>query len=167
MKHSGGHYSQYANHLIRHIEHISPISLNAPGMQPPPVSDTNNLSVLDHLRCPLCFDILDQPLELICNAFICAKCLKAWLVESADVQCPCCYNHKPLAPSHFKAASNLVLDLLGDVVVHCVLCSRDMKASSYQGHTCELPPTQEEMRSARQTAAHDLCDEGTFNKYRS
>ena len=119
-------------------------------MQPPPVTDTNNLSVLDHLRCPLCFDILDQPLELICNAFICAKCLKAWLVESADVQCPCCYNHKPLAPSHFKAASNLVLDLLGDVVVHCVLCSRDMKASSYQGHTCELPPTQEEMRSAAQ-----------------
>lgn len=35
-------------------------------------------------------------------------------------------------------------------MVHCVLCSRDMKASSYQGHTCELPPTQEEMRSAAQ-----------------
>ncbi|KAL5467432.1 hypothetical protein EMCRGX_G031654 [Ephydatia muelleri] len=150
VQHPGGHYSQYANHLIRHIDSISPLSLNAPGTQPPSVSDNNNLPVLDHLRCPLCFEILDQPLELSCNSIVCAKCLKAWLVESAKVECPCCFNHdhEPLAPSHIKTAPTLVLNLLNDVVVHCSLCSRDMKASGYQGHICELSPTQEEMRSA-------------------
>eukprot|EP00731_Ephydatia_muelleri_P026210 Em0018g310a len=133
-----------------HIDSISPLSLNAPGTQPPSVSDNNNLPVLDHLRCPLCFEILDQPLELSCNSIVCAKCLKAWLVESAKVECPCCFNHdhEPLAPSHIKTAPTLVLNLLNDVVVHCSLCSRDMKASGYQGHICELSPTQEEMRSA-------------------
>ena len=104
VQHTRGHYSQYANHLIRHIEGISPLSLNAPGMQPPPVSNTNNLSVLDHLRCPLCFEILDQPLELICNSIVCAKCLKAWLVQSAKVECPCCFKHVPLELSHIKPA---------------------------------------------------------------
>eukprot|EP00731_Ephydatia_muelleri_P020662 Em0013g389a len=150
VQHPGGHYSQYANHLIRHIEGISPLSLNAPGTQAPSVSDNNNLSVLDHLRCPLCFEILDQPLELSCNSIVCAKCLKAWLVESAKVECPCCFNHdhEPLAPSRIKTAPTLVLNLLNDVMVHCSLCFRDMKASGYQGHICELSPTQEEMRSA-------------------
>ena len=150
MQHTGGHYSQYANHPIRHIDSISPLSLSAPGTQPPSVSDNNNLPVLDHLRCPLCFEILDQPLESSCNSIVCAKCLKAWLVESAKVVCPCCFNHdhEPLAPSHIKTAPTLVLNLLNDVVIHCSLCSRDMKASGYQGHICELSPTQEEMRSA-------------------
>eukprot|EP00731_Ephydatia_muelleri_P032352 Em0023g859a len=148
LSHSNG--ATTVTRIAWHIDSISPLSLNAPGTQPPSVSDNNNLPVLDHLRCPLCFEILDQPLELSCNSIVCAKCLKAWLVESAKVECPCCFNHdhEPLAPSHIKTAPTLVLNLLNDVVIHCSLCSRDMKASGYQGHICELSPTQEEMRSA-------------------
>eukprot|EP00731_Ephydatia_muelleri_P028949 Em0020g593a len=96
---------------------------------------------------PLCCEILDQPLELMYSAIVCAKCLNAWLVVSVDVQCPCCFNREPLASSYIKTTPTLVLNLLSDVVVHCVLCSRDQKASGYKGHTYEFPPTRAEMRS--------------------
>ena len=43
VQHPGGHFSQYANHLIKHIEGILPTSLNVLGIRPQAVSNTNHL----------------------------------------------------------------------------------------------------------------------------
>ena len=77
----------HANKLLKYIDTISPLPLNALG-------DTNhcfvdNLSVLQHLKCPLCLEVLNQPLKLSCKALVCAKCIKQWIAVSVDVQCPC------------------------------------------------------------------------------
>ena len=55
VQHTGGHYSQYVNHLMKASHHV--LSCNAPGMKPPPVSDTNNLSVwiISGVHCALRF----------------------------------------------------------------------------------------------------------------
>ena len=102
---------------------------------PPPVTSSehsyprpplakDNLSVLDQLECPVCLDILTQPMELPCKAMACAQCIIHWVGTTGSVHCPCCYSCEPM---HIKPASNLVLLMLKDVLVHCTICIRDMR----------------------------------------
>ena len=93
--------------------------------------------------CSLCLDVLNQPLELPYKALVCAKCIKQWIVVSADVQCPCCS-----ASLHLNPAPTLVLNILGDVLIHCAACSRDIKARSFDDHQCTPSRTEEEMMAA-------------------
>ena len=91
------------------------------------------------------FSVLNQPLELPCKALVCAKCIKQWIVVSVDVQCPCCYDTAPL---HLNPAPTLVLNILGDVLIHCAVCSRDIKVRSFDDHQCTPSPTEEEVIAA-------------------
>ena len=134
-----------ANKLLKYIDSISPLPLNALGDPNHCLVADDNLSVLKDLKCPLCLEVVNQPLELPCRALVCAKCMKQWIVVSADVQCPCCYDPAPL---HLNPAPTLVLNILGDVLIHCAVCSRDIKARSFDDHQCTPAPTEEEMVAA-------------------
>eukprot|EP00731_Ephydatia_muelleri_P011283 Em0006g177a len=136
-----------ANKLLKYIDTISPLPLNALGDPPTNhcfIAD-DNLSVLQQLKCPLCLEVVKQPLELPCKALVCAKCIRQWIVVSADVQCPCCYDTAPLL---LNPAPTLVLNILGDVLVHCAVCSRDIRAKSFDDHQCTPSPTEEEVIAA-------------------
>ena len=102
------------------------ISSEHPYPRPPLAKD--NWSVLDQLECPVCLDILTQPMELPCKGIL---CIIHWVATTGSVHCPCCYSCEAM---HIKPASNLVLLVLKDVLVHCTICTRDMWAGMYEHH---------------------------------
>ena len=61
---------------------------------------------------------------------------------SADIQCPSCNGTAPLL---LNPAPTLVLNILGDLLIHCAACSRDIKARSFDDHQCTSSPTDEEV----------------------
>ncbi|KAL5514998.1 hypothetical protein EMCRGX_G000104 [Ephydatia muelleri] len=62
--------------------------------------------------------------------------------------CPCCSDDGPLLSSRIRPASNLILLLLADILVHCVSCSRDVTADTYEVHKCTPSLTPDEEREA-------------------
>lgn len=133
------------NLLIAHLQRIAPppVLLREPS---PPLASKNNPSIIKELKCALCSNVLSQPLELMCSALVCIKCLMEWIAAFGTVNCPCCSG--PLVPSHIKPASNVILLLLSDVLVHCAGCNRDIKAGGYEGHECVPSLTPEEEKQA-------------------
>ncbi|KAL5489078.1 hypothetical protein EMCRGX_G018128 [Ephydatia muelleri] len=114
----------------------------------PPVASQNSSSVLSQLKCQLCSNLLTQPLELPCSALVCTKCIVEWVAATGAENCPCCLDDGPLLSSRIRPASNLILLLLADILVHCVSCSRDVKADAYEAHKCTPSLTPNEEREA-------------------
>ena len=114
----------------------------------PPVASQNSSSVLSQLKCQLCSNLLTQPLELPCSALVCTKCIVEWVAATGAENCPCCSDDGPLLSSRIRPASNLILLLLADILVHCVSCSRDVKADAYEAHKCTPSLTPNEEREA-------------------
>ncbi|KAL5487179.1 hypothetical protein EMCRGX_G019751 [Ephydatia muelleri] len=135
------------NLLIAHLEKIAPppVLLHEPS---PPLASVNNQLMLKELKCAVCSNILSQPLELLCGALVCAKCLQEWIAASGTVNCPCCSEGGPLVSSYVRPAPGVILLLLSDVLVHCTDCSRDVKAGDYEGHECVPSLTPEEEKQA-------------------
>ena len=44
--------------------------------------------------CPLCLEVLDQPIELACSNLVCAICCTKWIERSGTVSCLCCSCHQ-------------------------------------------------------------------------
>ena len=82
--------------------------------------------------------------QLPCSAPVCTKCIVEWVAATGAENCPCC-SDGPLLSSQIRPASNLILLLLADILVHCVSCSRDVKADAYEVHkwTPSLTPVEE------------------------
>ena len=106
------------NLLITHLWKIAPppIVLREPC---PPLATKNNMSIL-------CSNIVSRPLELTCSALVCTKCIVDMIAASGSVNCSFCSDDDPLVPSHIRPASNAILLLLSDVLVHCTGCDRGM-----------------------------------------
>ena len=102
-----------------------------------PVASHNSSSVLSQLKCQLCSNLLTQPLELPCSALVCTKCIVEWVAATGAENCSCCSDDNPLLSSRIRPASNLILLLLADILVHCVSCSRDVKADAHEGLTSQ------------------------------
>ncbi|KAL5479256.1 hypothetical protein EMCRGX_G022753 [Ephydatia muelleri] len=133
----------WPNAIIKYIQGVAPATVTDPGCPKPPLA-TDNLSCLSKLECPLCCEILSQPIELPCSVLACAECIIAWLKISGTVLCPCCYSDIPMAPASLRPASDLIISLLHDILVHCTSCGRDMRAGAYVGHQCTKSPTRSE-----------------------
>ncbi|KAL5490845.1 hypothetical protein EMCRGX_G016036 [Ephydatia muelleri] len=133
----------WPNAIIKYIQGVAPATVTDPGCPKPPLA-TDNLSCLSKLECPLCCEILSQPIELPCSVLACAECIIAWLKISGTVLCPCCYSDIPMAPASLRPASDLIISLLHDILVHCTSCGRDMRAGAYVGHQCTRSPTRSE-----------------------
>ena len=134
--------------LIVFIKSTAPPSLYLPDCTAPAPSDDNNPSILEELKCSICWNLVCQPMELPCRALVCAQCFIDWLTASACVQCPCCTSDEALVPAAVKPASALVLMLLREVMVHCANCNRDVKAHLYSSHQCVPSPTRDELQTA-------------------
>ena len=100
------HKSGNASHVCRIIQYpthpsLAPIQL---------------LSAIEELQCPICFGVLQQRIQLLCDRFVFATCLIQW-VHLAAAHYPCCYTTLPLECAHIKPASKMVQLLLHDVMV--------------------------------------------------
>ena len=108
----------------------------------------NSISILKELKCVLCSNILSQPQELACSPLICTKCIVDMIAASGSVNCPFCSDDGLLVSSHIRPASNAILLLLSDVLVHCTSCGWDVKAVEYDAHECVPSLTSGEERQA-------------------
>ncbi|KAL5473937.1 hypothetical protein EMCRGX_G028506 [Ephydatia muelleri] len=147
----------WPNAIIKYIQGIAPATVTDPGCPKPPLA-TENLSCLSKLECPLCCEILSQPIELPCSVLACAECIIAWLKISGTVLCPCCYSDIPMAPASLRPASDLIISLLHDILVHCTSCGRDMRAGAYVGHQCTRSPTRSEVNMAADVLRHVISN---------
>ncbi|KAL5500543.1 hypothetical protein EMCRGX_G012125 [Ephydatia muelleri] len=123
-RHPGGRSK--ANSIIGYIKGIAP-----PNCLPDASLASQLNTVMEQLLCSVCLDVLCQPLELPCRALVCTMCTVQLFraFNCNDVKCPCCYSETPVIPSELKPAPPLVQALLINVMVHCITCTRDMRAS--------------------------------------
>ena len=135
-KHPGRPKGQGLTVVIEHIR-----SLVSSMISPlPQISATQTLSAIDHLKCPVCLDILSQTVELPCRSLVCASYIISWLTTSASCQCPCCFSDTPLEPSSITPAPTLIWQLLGDVLVVCPICEVDVQSRLFSEHQCTPQP---------------------------
>ena len=122
--------------IISEIRKIAPPRLYSLYHQT--LSNMNNPAIIEQLQCPICLNILCQPLELSCRALVCTYCLVHWfmLFNCSEVKCPCCFMHSPIQPQQLKPAPPLVQTLLKDTMVKCERCKRDFKAGDFDTHEC-------------------------------
>ena len=111
-----------------------------------------NPAIIEQLQCPICLNILCQPLELSCRALVCTYCLVHWfmLFNCSEVKCPCCFMQSPIQPQQqqLKPAPPLDQTLLKDIMVKCERCKRDVKAGDFDTHECSTLPTKVEVKMA-------------------
>ena len=64
--------------------------------------------------CPICLDILFQPLELSCRTLLCTTCTVNWFTafNCSGLKFPHCFSDEPLIASHLKPAPPIVFTLL-------------------------------------------------------
>ena len=108
------------------------------------------------LLCPLCLEVLDQPIELACSNLVCANCCCKWIERSGTVSCPCCYYHQ-LDDLTMYLPSTVVQDLLGTLKLSCTKCHKTTTAAQYRLHKISLCQGHYEVSSpSRVTAQHIL-----------
>ena len=159
-KHQGRPRGAGPSVLIDHIKSIAPRTSPLP--QP---SETQTLSAIDHLKCPVCLEILSQPVQLPCQSLVCASCVTGWLTVSASSQCPCCFSDTALDPGSINPAPSLILQLLGDVLVDCPTCKVCVKSRSFGEHQCTPQPKRVNQDELQVTSSviHQLLSESPEN----
>ena len=76
-----------------------------------------------NLLCPICCDILNQPIELACGSLVCALCCCRWIELSSKTSCPGCYTHE-LDNLTISLPSAVVYELLGALKLVCSTCNQ-------------------------------------------
>ena len=119
--------------LARHIESLAPptihVKRDVEGYALPDAP-----MVLVDLECPVCYDILDRPVELACGKLACATCCVQWVLGSPGVSCPGCLDMTPLDRSSFRPPPTVILKLLSAMVLFCGRCGRKVKAADHKEH---------------------------------
>ena len=110
------------------IEHIRRLVHN----QPSYVDSTDEVEYLQehvaNLLCPICCDILKQPIELSCGRLVCAHCCCRWIELSPKPSCPGCYTHE-LDNLTIGLPSAVVYELLGALKLVCGTCKQKTTAA--------------------------------------
>ena len=119
-----------------------------------PLISLNNSAYLDQLQCPICLELLCQPLKLPRRALVCTTCMVRWFEAFSsciNVKCPCCFMDVPLLPSVLKPAPPIIMVLLQDIHVECSSCKKNIRIGDYNNHDCDaITPTMDEMKMASQ-----------------
>lgn len=91
---------------------------------------------LAHVLCPVCDEVLQQPIETECGAVVCCRCMCRWLeVNHTHPACPFCYD-EGFSDAHVRSPSNVVTNLLNHLLVKCEKqgCIRVVRAELYKSH---------------------------------
>ena len=109
---------------LRSEEALDPSRL----MPPPPVT-------LADLVCPVCTDVVDQPVETICGHMFCNQCMCKWLHTSDRPSCPCCPTFL-LVKSDVKPVTRIVQSILSNLEIRCdkERCAAIVQYTSYGKH---------------------------------
>ncbi len=122
-------------YCIERIREVAPPPL-IPPHQPISVCEVHVHLPLSELNCPICCDLLNQPVELVtCRSTVCAECLCTW-VQYNQFVCPCCYDNHLKDFSTIKQAAPLVVTSTGSLCVVCGKCKNHMQLSTYKDHHC-------------------------------
>ena len=111
---------------------------------PKPLADTTQLRTgqtefLTDLTCPICLDIVSQPIELsTCSSLVCAECCCKWLRQIDDLSlpllCPCCHSDHFKDFSTIRQVGELTMKLLKLLMVTCTLCGQSVKMERHHDH---------------------------------
>ena len=106
--------------IVTHIKSISP----------EPTRSITTQHVAQELICPICLEVVNQPIELTtCSSIVCAECLCSWLCTLQSLSCPCCYSE------HLEDYSTIV------VVQKVLLALRQAEPSTpATSHQTTSPP---------------------------
>ena len=74
--------------VVQHIIAIAP-SETIQNSIVPPLANTQLLSAISELNCPICLSVLRRPIQLPCERLVCACCLTEWIHLRGSF-CPCC-----------------------------------------------------------------------------
>ena len=112
--------------------------INAIAPPPPPNEDPHPqfvpTSLVDKLTCPICLDIVQRPVQLMCDHTVCAHCCCKNIQITCSLQCLCCYRHV-LSSGNISPPSPLFLSLLNESVVVCIRkCGNMVKLQDYSNH---------------------------------
>ena len=116
---------------IEEIGKISPISdrLQIPRFQ---FSET----VKEDFYCPVCKDVLCQPVETVCEHYFCGGCLKDVMLNSGiPFNCPVCKTQLNAA-EQTKRPSRMVLTLIAELKVKCADCGGEFSYEGQNNHFC-------------------------------
>ena len=120
------------NQLLEHIKTLAPPSLLPDEDQAPSYDPTQAYG--PHLCCPVCWTVLDRPVELSCGAVICLDCCCRWIQVAQHLSCPCCYSHS-LSSTSLQKPSRFLIALLEDLPVICSRgCGKVVKLLEYKSH---------------------------------
>lgn len=86
------------------------------------------------LLCPICKEVLDQPIQSACEHNFCLKCAQAWLAHSGHfTKCPVC----SIRISHFTKASRLLSNIISSLLVACAKCKCPFALDRLKHHQSE------------------------------
>ncbi len=83
------------------------------------------------IECSICCGILFEPIQLPCNNVVCSACCKQWVSLALTVCCPCCHSDHPLTA---QTPSNVLLNILGNLLITCTKCSHQVRAGDHTSH---------------------------------
>jgi len=120
--------------VLEHISSVSPTPLFPRDTIPTYVLSACGLDASD-LRCPICMEVYQCPVELQCRTLVCATCCSRWVQVTAGVSCPCCFTHQ-LDDANIKPPPSAFTDLLGSLWVECTSegCAKLVKARNLTKH---------------------------------
>lgn len=138
MKHTPGRPPSISpRYCVQRIREVAP-----PLLPHADICKTHLHLPLAELSCPICADILREPVELTtCRSVVCADCLCKWLQHHDKLTCPCCYSGHLEDYNTIQQASPLVVTLLKSICVICGQCHNHMQMSQYQDHSQSCPAT--------------------------
>ena len=85
--------------------------------------------------CPICYDVVDCPVEMPCGKLACTDCVVEWVLLASGVSCPCCFDDTPLLDqSCFHPLPSIVLKLISSLVVICGKCGERVRAANHREH---------------------------------
>jgi len=84
------------------------MSLSAKNTQPLHKQTMQNTPLLDAVSCPICKEIFNQPVSILCGHVFCESCLKKW-ISTRGKKCPYCsqslqdFSPQPNAIKYFRS----------------------------------------------------------------
>ena len=92
------------------------------------------ISLLDHLLCPICKDVMYQPVQGPCEHSYCYNCLENYFVNVNSVSAPCPVCKTILNVEDIHTPHRLLLNLLKTATVRCRMCKREIPAENLDNH---------------------------------